>query len=70
MRKGLIILLALSLCAEAAGQSVAHPKIGVTASCDSLEIRLVGKKQYFNRGDAATADENIMIIPKQLSAQL
>ena len=59
MRKGLIILLTLSLCAEAAGQSVAHPKIGVTASCDSLEIRLVGKKQYFNRGDAATADENI-----------
>ena len=59
MRKGLIVLLALSLCAGAAAQSGVHPKIGLTVSCDELEIRLVGKKQYFNKHDASTLDENI-----------
>ena len=40
-------------------QSVVHPRIGTEVKTDSLDIRIVGKKQYFHKGDTLTADENI-----------
>ncbi len=65
-RIALTCAAALCLLQSVAAQSVVHPKIGEKVSCDSLEIRLVGKKQYFNRADTSTRDENI-ISPKSVN---
>ena len=59
-RKGLTLLLPALLALSAGrAQTVVHPKIGVKAVADSLEVTLIGKRQYFNKADAATCDENI-----------
>ena len=59
-RKGLTLLLpALLALIPGRAQTVVHPKIGAKAVADSLEVTLIGKRQYFNKADAATCDENI-----------
>ena len=66
--KKTLLTCAVALCVlqTAAAQVVVHPKIGVSVSSDSLDIRLVGKKQYFNWADTQTKDENI-ISPKSVN---
>ncbi len=54
------LILALSLAAAPVlAQGVSRPRIGITAEADSLTIRLIGKKQYYDKRDTATLDPNI-----------
>lgn len=66
--KKILMLCAVTFCflQGAAAQVVVHPKIGAKVCTDSLDILLVGKKQYFNWADTATRDENI-ISPKSVN---